>query len=1001
MIKVTAGRAAWALLLAKLLLTPAASAQTFGLVHRFEASNESRSSLILAADGNFYGITYRDGPSGAGTVFRMTSGGLLVTLHNFAYADGAAPYGALLQASDGSFYGTASLGGTSNLGTVFRMDASGTVTNFHSFSGPDGAQPYAALIQASDGSFYGTTKAGGASNKGTVFRMDTLGTLTTLLSFGGPDGAEPHAALVQATDGNFYGTTSLGGDSDRGTVFRMDTSGTMTTLHSFSGPDGALPYAALIQASDGDLYGTASGSGVVFKTTLSGTFSTVHIFSNAFARPSGLIQASDGNFYGITAGYSDLIETVDGTVFRMTPAGSVTTLHTFTEFGGVRQGGLIQAPDGAFYGTWFYGGWASITPDGNGFVFRMDMAGGFLNLHQFAVTNPADPYAPPIQAADGLFYGVTAHGGTNRKGAAYRMDGHGRIVTLHSFAISEGLWPDAPLVQASDGDFYGMTTGGGTHLAGTVFRMDASGTVTALHIFNETDGSGSSAALIQATDGNLYGTTSSGGALGSGSVFRIDLSGNFTSLHSFGVIGGGGQPLGSLIQATDGFFYGTTHDGGDNTLGTVYRMDANGDVTTIYSFNGTDGAYPSAALMEASDGNLYGTASEGGESWGGGMPTFGTVFRVDPSGTVTRLHSFSGTDGFLPRAALVETPDGYLYGTTESGGPDFGGPLVGSGVVFRLDLSGAFELVHSFDEGSDSPQSGLVRSAEGILYGQTTGMDGGALVSLSESNPTVNALAPTSGPASGGAALAILGGGFQAGVSFSVGGMSGTNATILDPTFLYGTTPVLSPGTLNDVSVANPLSAPAGAAATLYGAYFADFLDVPSWEIFHDFIETIFRHGVTAGCGSGYYCRDAAALRKQMAVFVLKAKEGSSYAPPPAVGIFTDVPASDPFAPWIEELYHRGIVAGCGPEPTYCPDAAVLRQQTAVFLLKALLGSGYQPPACVHFFADVPCSNPFAPWIEDILRRGIATGCGNGNYCPTSSTTRGQMAAFLVRTFGL
>jgi hypothetical protein len=138
-----------------------------------------------------------------------------------------------------------------------------------------------------------------------------------------------------------------------------------------------------------------------------------------------------------------------------------------------------------------------------------------------------------------------------------------------------------------------------------------------------------------------------------------------------------------------------------------------------------------------------------------------------------------------------------------------------------------------------------------------------------------------------------------------------------------------------------------------------------------------------------------------MAVFVLKAMYGSTYTPPAATGIFTDVPAADPFAPWIEDLYGKGVVAGCGAGPTYCPDNAVNRQQMSVFLLKTLEGPGYQPPACTGVFADVPCSNPFAPWIEELYDRHIAAGCGSGNFCPTNPTTRGQMAPFLAGTFDL
>jgi hypothetical protein len=179
------------------------------------------------------------------------------------------------------------------------------------------------------------------------------------------------------------------------------------------------------------------------------------------------------------------------------------------------------------------------------------------------------------------------------------------------------------------------------------------------------------------------------------------------------------------------------------------------------------------------------------------------------------------------------------------------------------------------------------------------------------------------------------------------------------------------------------------------------FADVPSSNLFYYYVETILHHAVTGGCTPTTYCPGSPALRKQMAVFVLKAMYGATYDPPAASGIFTDVPAADPFAKWIEDLYNKGVVAGCGAGPTYCPDNAVNRQQMSVFLLKTLEGPGYVPPACTGVFGDVPCSNPFAVWIEELYDRHIAAGCGNGNFCPANPTTRAQMAPFLSNTFGL
>jgi len=181
------------------------------------------------------------------------------------------------------------------------------------------------------------------------------------------------------------------------------------------------------------------------------------------------------------------------------------------------------------------------------------------------------------------------------------------------------------------------------------------------------------------------------------------------------------------------------------------------------------------------------------------------------------------------------------------------------------------------------------------------------------------------------------------------------------------------------------------------------FSDVPIEDQFYLFVETIFHRRITAGGFCGGYCPGDPTLRKQMAVFVLKAKEGASFVPPPAVGIFNDVPASDPFAPWIEELFHRGVVAGCATPggPNYCPDDPVLRQQMAVFLLRTLEGSGYVPPPCTGVFDDVECPGLFTDFVEELSARAIAAGCGGANYCPSNPTTRGQMAPFLVKTFGL
>lgn len=182
--------------------------------------------------------------------------------------------------------------------------------------------------------------------------------------------------------------------------------------------------------------------------------------------------------------------------------------------------------------------------------------------------------------------------------------------------------------------------------------------------------------------------------------------------------------------------------------------------------------------------------------------------------------------------------------------------------------------------------------------------------------------------------------------------------------------------------------------------YSYGFFDVPYANAFWDFIESVKFAGVTAGCGNGNYCPGDAVRREQMAVFLLKAVEGSGYSPPACSGTFNDVPCPSLFADWIEELADRNITAGCGGG-NYCPDDSVTREQMAVFLLKALEGSSYSPPSCSGTFGDVPCPSLFADWIEELAARNITAGCGGGDYCPGDPNTRGQMAVFLTKTFSL
>lgn len=209
--------------------------------------------------------------------------------------------------------------------------------------------------------------------------------------------------------------------------------------------------------------------------------------------------------------------------------------------------------------------------------------------------------------------------------------------------------------------------------------------------------------------------------------------------------------------------------------------------------------------------------------------------------------------------------------------------------------------------------------------------------------------------------------------------------------------PVLPPGSLLDVRLRR-----AGAFYVVSDSkaqFMVDFTDAPASDPFHDFVETIFRAGITAGCGNGNFCTSSPVTRGQMAVFLLAAKHGRGYAPPPVTNSrFSDV--SGAFMPWIEQLADEGITGGCSPTQ-FCPGSAVTRAQMAVFLLAAKEGMGWTPPPATGLFEDVTTSSGFAPWIEELARRGITAGCGDGKFCPDSAVTRGQMAVFLTTNFNL
>ena len=352
---------------------------------------------------------------------------------------------------------------------------------------------------------------------------------------------------------------------------------------------------------------------------------------------------------------------------------------------------LVQGTDGNFYGTSRDGGTNhtgsvyKVTPDGTVSVFY-----SFCSLAQCA--DGFLPYAPLLLAADGNFYGTTGSGGTTNHGTIFKLTSSGTLTTLYSFCpavgCQDGANPSGPLVQGFDGNIYGT--------AGTIFKVTPGGAFTAMHTFcslsNCADGN-VPLGLFLARDGTFYGVTQQGGAQLQGTIFHFTPAGQFKTLYSFCALtdcADGTFPTGSLVVTATGTIYGTTEGGGNGNNGTVFELTPTGTLTTLYKFCGLpclDGEAPTSGLIQATDGRLYGSAQAGGHN------NRGTAFRVTTAGVFARLHSFDANDGAEPLAALVQGTDGSIYGTTAGGGPRNRTvcpeipPAYGCGTVFRESLA--------------------------------------------------------------------------------------------------------------------------------------------------------------------------------------------------------------------------------------------------------------------------------------------------------------------------
>lgn len=377
--------------------------QTFTTLASFNGLNGANpmvESLVQGLDGNFYGITGGGGLSGHGVIFRVTPQGTVSPLYNFCKlsqcTDGASPSAGLILGRDGNLYGTTVFGGTQNIsnggnGTIFKVTIGGALSVLHSFCGKscsEGINPSAPLLQAKGGSFFGTTVSGGKHGYGTVFSLTPQNAFNTIYSFcslpGCSDGATPTTGLAQASNGKFYGRTDS--DTFHDTFYSISSTGVFNLLYTFcpnplTCTDGTLPAGELAQGSDDNFYGVNSGGGTIYEITPQGDLTTLYTFCKAAICPdgsaprAGLVLGTDGKFYGTSFSGGTCIYSNPGcgTIFKITPQGSLTTLHSFCQSKTCPDGlhsmsALVQGTDGSFYGLTYVGG-----AHNKGTVFKLNV----------------------------------------------------------------------------------------------------------------------------------------------------------------------------------------------------------------------------------------------------------------------------------------------------------------------------------------------------------------------------------------------------------------------------------------------------------------------------------------------------------------------------------------------------------------------------------------------------------------------------------------------------
>jgi len=611
---------------------------TISVAHAIETKGAfSSSNMVKAADGKFYGTT-RDGGKGYGIIFSFDASSSAYTIvKKFDLTNGGYPGGSLIQAADGKLYGMTQQGGIFNYGVIFSFDPTTSIyLVLHSFNLTNGRNPNGSLLQVSDGKLYGLTVNGGTSNQGVLFSFDpTSSSYTVEKNFNNTDGINPFGSLIQVSDGKLYGMTRGGGSSNYGVIFSFDpSSSSYAVLKNFDQTNGANPFNSLMQAFNGKLYAMTSGGGL-----------------------------SDA-----------------GVIFSFDPSNSeyLVLKHFNNSDGGKPYGSLIQISNGTLYGMTLQGGTSN-----NGIIFSFDPTSSSYNvIHNFDLTNGGGPYFNDVQLnTDGKLYGMTHGGGVHRWGVIFSFDlltnQYNKLVDIGE---NHGFYPQGTLCRAFDGKFYGITYVGGSLGYGVIFSFDlATSTYSVVKNFDLANGSNPTGSLIRASDGKLYGMTRFGGASNAGVIFSFDPStSTYSVLKNFNNTTGA-SPSGALMQASNGKLYGLTNRGGSWGAGVIFSFDPiTFEYAVLKNFQLTDGSYPYGSLIQASNGKFYGMTNQGGSTYQVNYndpfnivqsPGYGVIFSFNPVNSAYEVvRNFDLADGGNPYGSLVKASNGKLYGLTNQGG---------------------------------------------------------------------------------------------------------------------------------------------------------------------------------------------------------------------------------------------------------------------------------------------------------------------------------------------